>query len=322
MGVTVGNGCKIENASFGKNVEIEAFGLGDNVSIKNVRVGDNVIIGNNCRLRSCFIDDNIIIGHDCTVLAKTFIGEGVVIPNNSNLIDGGILVKDVPEEEDYGVDAERDSHYEVRFKHRTGFWKNSNLERRRARTYSNADHACDQTLDKLEVENEETDVMRFFNEVFDSMSQAVENMDSAEHRTSNLILEINSSKLAYNMTMEDVAKNVFLAFLKLECCSELAQIKTLMQDWHHVFTNYYTPHKNQIQLLLALEEHCQTHPEIFKIANHIVHHLYSDCDILQEEAIFEWFKSLNTDSAMYAKIKPIIDWLEQSSDEEEESDKE
>ncbi|KAK0409196.1 hypothetical protein QR680_004397 [Steinernema hermaphroditum] len=149
------------------------------------------------------------------------------------------------------------------------------------------------------------------------MQQAVDNMGSAEHKTSNLILEINSSKLAYNMTMEEVAKNVFLAFLKLDYCSDLAAIKKLAKEWIHVFINYYSPHKNQIQLLLALEEHSHVHPEIAKIANHIIHYLYSECDVLQEEAILEWFGTLQAESDMYAKVKPIVDWLQESSDEED-----
>ncbi|KAK0409323.1 hypothetical protein QR680_004474 [Steinernema hermaphroditum] len=313
--LTVGKDCRIENAVIDENVEI-----GTNVIIKNCHIGMNVVVGDNCRLSNCVISDNAVIGNNCSIHPKTFIGDGVVVPDctasEEDIDDGSrgdrcrIVLAHLPEEEDYAASA-KNSYYEARFKHRTGFWKNTHLERRRTRTISQlGDHVSEHHSEKEEIE-EESDGTPFFKE------QAVDNMGSAEHKTSNLILEINSSKLAYNMTMEEVAKNVFLAFLKLDYCSDLAAIKKLAKEWIHVFTNYYSPHKNQIQLLLALEEHSHAHPEVAKIANHIIHYLYSECDVLQEEAILEWFGTLQAESDMYAKVKPIVEWLQESSDEED-----
>ncbi|KAK0393127.1 hypothetical protein QR680_000068 [Steinernema hermaphroditum] len=309
--LTLGRDCALENVVIEENVEIA-----NNVTIKDCHIGKNVVIGNSCRLSNCVIGDNAVIGNNCNVTSKTFVGENVVIPDDTHITEGSIILMHRPDEDDYTI-GEKNSYYEVRFKHRTGFWKNTHLERRRARTVSQAgDHTGDHHSEKEEADDE-TDIMRFFNEISESMQQAVDNMESEEHKTSNLILEINSSKLAYNMTMEDVAKNVFLAFLKLGYCSDLDSIKSLVKEWLHVFNNYYSPHKNQIQLLLALEEYSNAHAGIAKIANHIVHFLYSECDVLQEEAILEWFGTLISGSDMYEKIKPIVDWLQESSGEEE-----
>lgn len=85
----------------------------------------------------------------------------------------------------------------------------------------------------------------------------------------NLILEINSSKLAYNIAMDDVTKHLFLAFLDLPEASEsFAGLKKvsgrwriclmtsyfqLFTEWKVLWTNYYRPKSSQVQMLHALE---------------------------------------------------------------------
>ncbi|RCN35727.1 hypothetical protein ANCCAN_18398 [Ancylostoma caninum] len=110
----------------------------------------------------------------------------------------------------------------------------------------------------------------------------------------NLILEINSSKLAYNISMEDVAKYVFSAFLGLPGNETWSGLKELCSKWVLLFTNYYKPKKSQVQLLLAIEDRYRENPKEFgPMVARLVHFLYNDLDILEEEAILEWAGSID-----------------------------
>uniref|UniRef100_A0A8R1I6L9 W2 domain-containing protein n=1 Tax=Caenorhabditis japonica TaxID=281687 RepID=A0A8R1I6L9_CAEJA len=156
----------------------------------------------------------------------------------------------------------------------------------------------------------------------------------------NLILEINSSKLACNVAMDDVARNVFAAFLELEGNDTLKTLCSLVKKWRPLFLNYYKSseeslaakspaqrkveielkRKCQIQMLLAIEDKYEKEANSFgpKVAK-LVHFLYNDADVLDEEAILEWAKTIAEESPLKGIMEPIVNWLQE---DEEESDEE
>ncbi|ETN75757.1 hypothetical protein NECAME_12164, partial [Necator americanus] len=134
---------------------------------------------------------------------------------------------------------------------------------------------------------------QFYEEVAESMER-IQGFTFSDQQMHNLILEINSSKLAYNISMEDVAKYVFSAFLALPGNETWKGLKELCSKWILLFKNYYKPKKSQVQLLLAIEERYKESPEEFgAMIARLVHFLYNDLDVLEEDAILEWTSSID-----------------------------
>lgn len=64
-------------------------------------------------------------------------------------------------------------------------------------------------------ENPLVGLRAFDDEIRESMRNSLDTEDwSDKERLKSLVLEINSSKLAYNIQMDEVAKHIFLVFLQ------------------------------------------------------------------------------------------------------------
>jgi hypothetical protein len=71
---------------------------------------------------------------------------------------------------------------------------------------------CFQTIDAV-YGTTATGLQTFVDEIHESMKNCLDSDDWSSHAQQHkLILEINSSKLAYNISMDDVAKHIFLSF--------------------------------------------------------------------------------------------------------------
>lgn len=116
------------------------------------------------------------------------------------------------------------------------FWRDAQRQRsvsgRRSRTHSGARQSSSGPLttaahadavEKIDAVygTTQASVRQFFEEVLESMTQTLSAAGySSVEQQKNLILEINSSKLAYNIAMDDVTKHLFLAFLALPRAQE------------------------------------------------------------------------------------------------------
>lgn len=113
--------------------------------------------------------------------------------------------------------------------HKKRFWRSfrralsptrsrSRERRHSSRSIGRRDSSNDNASAPVDVVygSEQASTQIFAGEIRDSMRTVLESDDHASNEhVRKLILEINSSKLAYNISMENVAKFVFLSFLSL-----------------------------------------------------------------------------------------------------------
>jgi len=68
-------------------------------------------------------------------------------------------------------------------------------------------------------------------------------------------LEINASKLAYNISIEELSRNIFRAFLSLPEMSGASfhQLSTAFREWGTLWRNYYKKDANKAEMLRAVE---------------------------------------------------------------------
>uniref|UniRef100_A0A1I7U5J8 Translation initiation factor eIF2B subunit epsilon n=1 Tax=Caenorhabditis tropicalis TaxID=1561998 RepID=A0A1I7U5J8_9PELO len=331
---TVSYDTVILNSSIGAHTDIA-----QNSRIVGSIIGANCKIGAGCQIQYAFIGDNVTIPAGTNIQKETIVGRGVVFPKDLPAIHNSAVLKSPINEEKYEklTSQHIGSVHVAKFRHGGPFW-------RRAvdgKTFFGVDdEGCSDEEETSDDDDVDDTTRQFHDEVFESMQKTLESENQVMR---NLILEINSSKLACNVTMDEVARNVFAAFLKLPHNQQLAPTKDLIKKWRDLFINYYisTPEslrkktadqqrfeielkkKCQIQMLLSIEDRTEKDPEFLTRVPHLVHFLFTE-ELAGEEAILEWHGSIDEEerAELKQKMQPIVDWLEEEEEDEEETDEE
>ncbi|XP_014217306.1 translation initiation factor eIF-2B subunit epsilon [Copidosoma floridanum] len=192
----------------------------------------------------------------------------------------------------------------------------------------------------------------FLSEVIDSLLRGFEDQLKCE----NLILEINSSRYAYNINIRQVSHNVIKAILRLplhhyskieadsknqmKSAEYFKILKKILEYFNPIIENYIKTENAQEDCLNAIQDVVFTNETLVKpYVIHLIKYLY-DRDILVEEKIIEWYEQdffstedaqlFNTESdnltqeekrcisaSMRKEMAPFINWLKEA---EESSD--
>ncbi|RZF33909.1 hypothetical protein LSTR_LSTR012251 [Laodelphax striatellus] len=350
--ITLSVGCSLEESV----VIGDKCSIGENTFITGSVLGNNCSVGSNVKLEGCYVFDNVVIENDCD-LSYSVIGENCRIGAGAKLSQGCILGPNVVidakknvsalrlqstlvssedqvcigpqaytcplESDDSDSDSDDDDAKPASGGRGLIFqapdWKNEALEE---------DDSSDSDVESMdEIGQELDDTKIFYQEVLDSLIRGY----SEKVPCDNLILEINSSRYAYNVTLRELNCLVMKAVLRLPAgnASSVSSYWELLQNklsfFDPIMKKYIKNEESQKDCLLAIEDATEEDAMLCDVSMKLLHYLYNE-DFLESDVIESWYKqSSDSDHSkvLRSKIQRFITWLQElESGSEEESDSE
>ncbi|KAH7961319.1 hypothetical protein HPB52_007675 [Rhipicephalus sanguineus] len=218
-GTRIGDNTVVANSVIGRNCTI-----GRNVHLRNAYLWDNVVVEDDCHLQQCLLASDVVIKRNVTVTPGCVLSFKVVVGPDIKLKEGTLLqpTPDTDGFEDEPGHVEGNTSSLPIFAHP---WQCCYLDQ----TESELSHSwclhwaeCDPSLDEDSGPEEDDlssdgtaspvdDTKLFYNEVVESLQRGVEENVKCD----NLILEINSSRYAYNIAMRGVIAVVTRVVLEM-----------------------------------------------------------------------------------------------------------
>ena len=178
---------------------------------------------------------------------------------------------------------------------------------------------------------------QFHVEVMESLQRGFDDGSDA----SNLVLEINASRHAYAVTATQVIHSVVMSVLRIASSAAankgdlnpngtLKEIKEKLTFFKSLILKYVKTESAQVDCIKGIEMQCAKEMDNFlPIIAKIVHFMY-DTDVLSDDAILDWYHNAGSDEEdddelpnanagdmVRQKMKPLIKWLEEESDEDD-----
>jgi len=168
---------------------------------------------------------------------------------------------------------------------------------------------------------------QFYTEVLESIRLGIAEVTNIE----NMILEINSSKHAYNIPIDDVPVAIVRAILEgpqsesQSTTAMLSYVEQSINKLQSLLQHYMKSHSVQVKVLGDTADAASQNPKLLAGFAKVVLFLYN-VDAVKEQAILEWYEGLQTNGSnarqdVLAKIQPVIVWL-QTAEEESSSEEE
>ncbi|RWS27234.1 translation initiation factor eIF-2B subunit epsilon-like protein [Leptotrombidium deliense] len=330
-----------ENAFIVNSVIGSKCKIGKNVVIDGSYIWDNVVIGDDCIVKSCIISHNVILKNSCQLSDGCLIAENVILGPNIELKTE--YIQSEPNDESETVNIELVGKEGKGFKYEEEDNEENDLTfeiwgAEKHRTFDEISLSSANSHDLESIEEELDEVCTFYKEVLDSCQRAFDENVATE----NLILEVNSSKHAYNIPIKELAFLVSRAIFDLPAIQKKSnpgveygsQLMSVFKRFLPFIKNYIKSSESELCLLSAMEEFAITNPSLFTsvLLAKSLGYLYNN-DVLNEETLFNWYKSLNPIPALLNEeecspadqqklrnsdgVKKFFKWLQEA---EEESD--
>jgi translation initiation factor eIF-2B subunit epsilon len=332
-GTIIRNSVIGQRCSIGSDVHLDGAHVWNDVIIGDRAIIEKSILCNNVKVEAgaqippgCIISFGVIIGSDCKLKpgSKVTLTKSVEnkMQNISGLGDGSLGFLWSPnsdQEDDDDVSGE--------------LWPLdiNNHESDSSGPISEESSPCISPINLPPGEEAaDADQTNFLREVIETIRRGPAEQVSVD----NMILEINSSKHAYNIAIGEVPGSILKAILCgpqqegqdtlsakelfAYCESSLLYLSPLLQ-------NYVKSLESQLQLIQTLEEQAFLNEIVGIIFVRILHSLY-DKDVIKEIAIMKWNtlsvtgsseETLKHHERLKKQAQPFIQWLDEA---EEESD--
>nr|XP_015812891.2 translation initiation factor eIF-2B subunit epsilon [Nothobranchius furzeri] len=352
---SIGANCCLSNSVIGDNCTI-----GDNVVLDHAYIWNNVHIASNVEIRQSVVCDKAEVKEGVTLNKQCVLAYNVVIGPNVCLSEGTVVSMHHPEEEqeedadeflsdDAEVGHSKDktkqkvfNPAEVGAEGRGYIWKASSLDDTEDEELSQClwglvlnpdpesdseDGEPDGPDDPVSLSPEMDDVKVFQMEVIGTLQRGLEENISCD----NLVLEINSLKYAYNITLKEVMQILTRVVLEypfqqqdahLSASQYVSLLLPLLKKWAPVFKNYVKRAQDHLDCLGAFEEHFLEQEGHWAAMVKVLMNMYQ-LEILEEEMILRWFsQGATTDQSRQLRknqgLQKFIQWLEEAEESSEE----
>ncbi|XP_066582833.1 translation initiation factor eIF2B subunit epsilon [Prorops nasuta] len=325
--------CSITNGVLQKDSIVGSGSvLGKNISVKRSIIGDNCKIGNNTVIEDSYIFSNVTIKDNCYI-KKCIIGTKCIVHKNVHCN----LCFVCPEVSIH----EKTKHKECCFYMEESKLVTKKFENDQLPFYNHIELtdniACSTEDSSSEEESKPNspipdDTNMFLSEVIDSLLRGYQYKLNCE----NLILEINSSRYAYNVNIREVTFNVIKAILSLPLhyMSDIKQdintvnyqktLRAMISFFSVIISNYVKTEDAEEDCLKAIEDVASTTEVLMPFVQKLLHYFYEN-NILSEQKILDWHILKDEDEGFYSEkvrevVKPFIQWLQEAEEDSSESD--
>ncbi|XP_056598541.1 translation initiation factor eIF-2B subunit epsilon-like [Triplophysa dalaica] len=352
----IGANCTISNTVIGANCVI-----GDNVILDRAYIWNKVHIANNVKVQQSVICDGgevkqgVTLNEQCVLAYNVVVGPDITVPG------GTVLSMHHPDEEDEDDDDDEfmsDDNAVGQNKDKTkqkafnpadvgaegrGYrWKASSLEDREEDELAeciwglvlNPDPESDSESEVSDEDSDQPypaspepdDVKVFQNEVHGTLQRGLDENIGCD----NLVLEINSLKYAYNITLKEVMQILTRVVLEFPFHQQGVEITTsqytshllpLLKKWSPVFKNYVKRIQDHMDCLASIEEVFLERDTRWAALVKVLMNMYQ-LEILEEDAIMRWFSQAATSDKSRQLRKnqgllKFIQWLEEAEESSE-----
>uniref|UniRef100_A0A671KW41 Translation initiation factor eIF2B subunit epsilon n=1 Tax=Sinocyclocheilus anshuiensis TaxID=1608454 RepID=A0A671KW41_9TELE len=334
----IGANCTISNTVIGANCVI-----GDNVTLDRAYIWNRVHIADDVKVKQSVICDNVEVKHRVVLNEQCVLAYNVVVGPDITLPEGTVLSMHHPDEEDDEDDDEflsddNDVGYrkdktkqkgslfnpaEVGSEGKGYRWKTSSLE-------DTEEDEAQFTLSNItwisQVYSNCSFPSVFQNEVHGTLQRGLDENISCD----NLVLEINSLKYAYNISLKEVMQILIRVVLEFPFHQQGAQISTaqysshllpLLKKWAPVFKNYVKRPQDQLDCLASMEGVFLERETHWAALVKVLMSMYQ-LEILEEEGIMHWFnQGSTTDKSQQLRrnqgLLKFIQWLQEAEESSE-----